>query len=328
MGTRGHGTYAKLYRDVWTHRKTIALAGALVDLGVPNAYAKREAVGQLHELLCWCIAESDDGQVGHLGAEDFARIVGWRGPPKTHERLWMAWRASGFLDVVVTAGHGPADVRVHDLREAAGDLFRKRDERRTLGVQSGDGDAGQSPPNGRPPGAQRPPTWRTAGALARAFGSGSGNGSGNGRESTPPPPAPNPVAVSAPADAVAESVPEPPEPHGGAERIADAWAEACPDLPQPDRPLAIGVRAKLAAAAKRERGRAWPETFRRVAASAFLTGKKTDFRASVIWAVGIENLAKIDAGQYDDGPGARPRETATRTRNREAMALLHPEAAT
>lgn len=153
MGNRGHGTYAQLYQDVWTHRKTYRLAAALVVLGVPEAYARREAVGQLHELLCWGIATSDDGQVGHLPADEFARIVGWKGPPRSCQALLNAWLDSGFLDVI-----GPGDVQIHDLREAAKELFRKRDERRTTVARSPDAvrtTGGQRADNVPPPGGPR-----------------------------------------------------------------------------------------------------------------------------------------------------------------------------
>lgn len=190
MGTRGHGTYAKLFRDVWTHPKTYRLAAALAkDLGVPEPFSVSVAVGQFHQLLCWCIADQDDGQVGHLPATAFARVVGWH-DPTTATTLWQAWMGSGFLDV-----HGPGDVVVHDLCEAAADLMRKRAARRLPD--------GSRPPRGRPPKApdratpeiraesgrpdyqeKRAESGRNPAALARAFGS----GSGSGRTHTPPDP--------------------------------------------------------------------------------------------------------------------------------------------
>lgn len=283
MGTKGHGTYAKLFRDVWTHPKTFRLARSIAALGYPERAAKREAVGQLHELLCWCIAQSDDGQVGHLPAAEFARIVGWDDPRRA-QQLFAAWVDSGFLDV-----HGDGDIRVHDFTDAAADLLRKRANRRPSSGGASDDDDAERPPDGRRVAAQRPPDGRPLdGPRARA-GSGSGSGSGSGRP--PSEVSPLPPGEEAP-------------PEGPPERIADAWAEACPHLPQPDRPLAPGIRAKLVAVAKRERARDWGATFGRVSASGFLSGRKKDWRADLLWCVGPENLAKLDAGAYDDHAAA------------------------
>lgn len=183
MGTKTHGTYAKLFRDVWRHPKTYRLADAIARLGYPARAARREAVGQLHELLCWCVAESDEGQVGHLPASEFARIVGWDDPRRAPQLL-DAWKDSGFLDVI-----GPGNVRVHDFVEAARDLLEKRAKRRTseggLGRRA---DAARTP-HGEPTDAERtdsgaPTVHRQCADGAPAVrpraraGSGSGNGSG------------------------------------------------------------------------------------------------------------------------------------------------------
>lgn len=111
-----------------------------------------------------------------------------------------------------------------------------------------------------------------------------------------------------------------------AEIIADAWSIECRDLAQPARPLANGVRRKLAAAAKREKSRDWTATFRRVAASAFLTGQRTSFRAALLWVVAPDNLAKIDSGQYEDGPRTARldhRDAARQDAAAGALALLN-----
>ncbi len=129
MGTQTHGLYARLYADVWTNRKTFALAEALQRLGVPERFAIREAVGQLHELLCWCLAASDEGDVGHLPARVFARVVGWQ--EGNDEALVAAWIASGFLEHVEHSD-GSKRLRVHDFAECAADLLAKRRARREL----------------------------------------------------------------------------------------------------------------------------------------------------------------------------------------------------
>lgn len=209
MGTRGHGTYAKVYRDIWTHPKTFRLASGLqAKLRVDGRWAVHVAVGQFHQLLCWCLAEQDDGQLGHLPPLAFARIVGWD-EPISAEVLWRVWLESGFLDV-----HGPGDVVVHDLHEAAAELFRKRALRRRPD--------GSRPPIGRPPkprpeatddpeppagsgepvpephdgdpvntGGSRAEVGRKAEASARAFGSGSGSGNGTHTPRASPAPSAN-----------------------------------------------------------------------------------------------------------------------------------------
>ena len=44
----------------------------------------------------------------------------------------------------------------------------------------------------------------------------------------------------------------------------------------------------------------WAALFTRVSASDFLTGRKTDFAATLDWVLGPKNLAKIEAGNYDN----------------------------
>lgn len=180
MGTTGHGTYARLYGDVWTNRKTLALADDLEKLGVPRRYAVREAVGQLHELLIWCLGNADDGEIGHLRPDMFARIVGWTDDRKT-VALLDAWKRSGFLD---DADSGAVTGwRLHDFTECASDLLAKRRARAEAKAKGRDGrraDAAR-PPHGGHTDAERPDNGRRADALARA----SGNGSGNGNDRTP-----------------------------------------------------------------------------------------------------------------------------------------------
>lgn len=44
----------------------------------------------------------------------------------------------------------------------------------------------------------------------------------------------------------------------------------------------------------------WESYFNRVAASDFLTGRKNDFIANLIWLTGPKNMEKVLAGQYDN----------------------------
>lgn len=143
----GHGTYAKLFEDVWYHRKTIALARAFSDeLKVPSRWARQEVVHQLHLLLCWCLRESDQGQVGHLNEDMFARVVDWD-QPSSRAKLLELWRSSGFLDVL-----GPDDVRIHSWDMNMTEALRKRRQR--VRTASGhcpdsvrDDESGQRPDN-------------------------------------------------------------------------------------------------------------------------------------------------------------------------------------
>lgn len=203
MGSRGHGTYAKVYADVWLHEKTIRFAEALGALKVPRRWARREVVGQLHELLCWCLSNGDDGEVGHLSAEMFARVVGWD-EPRTAARLLDLWRASGFLDV--DAEDSRTGLRVHDFRECASDIIVKRQQRREEKAKRLNGrhmkDGRQK--DGRRTDAARTPDGRRADALARAFGSGSDNDRPPTPTLTAAPDAPPGTATEPPAPDAAE----------------------------------------------------------------------------------------------------------------------------
>lgn len=145
----GHGTYARLWESVWYHPKTMALARAFTShLRVPERWARQEVVHQFHRLLCWCMRESDTGQVGHLTADMFGRIVDWD-DPKTRKTLLEIWRSSGFLDV-----RSPDDVLVHDWDMNMTEALRKRRDRaRSKSGQRPDKDArndnGQRPDNVR-----------------------------------------------------------------------------------------------------------------------------------------------------------------------------------
>jgi uncharacterized protein YdaU (DUF1376 family) len=97
---------------------------------------------------------------------------------------------------------------------------------------------------------------------------------------------------------------DPPPPNGESvtrpEDLAALWRTHCPTLAQPAAPLAHGVRKKLGIAIKREKGRDWEATFRRVGASPKLRGEEFDWCCpGILWAVGPENLANLDAGQHD-----------------------------
>jgi hypothetical protein len=57
----------------------------------------------------------------------------------------------------------------------------------------------------------------------------------------------------------------------------------------------------VAAALRRDRSlEVWRPRFERIGRSAFLCGRKTDFIARFLWALGPKNVAKVEAGNYDD----------------------------
>lgn len=80
--------------------------------------------------------------------------------------------------------------------------------------------------------------------------------------------------------------------------ILDAWHAACPALAQPRSTSAL--RKVITAALKRDPSEVWATRFRRVAASAFLRGDRTSWRATLQWVLKQSNAEKIDAGSYDD----------------------------
>ena len=99
------------------------------------------------------------------------------------------------------------------------------------------------------------------------------------------------------------TVPDDQATRGNAEELAALWADLCGNLPQPALPLASGIRKAINAALHRDVIPIWETRFRRVAESDFLSGRKTDFRAGLLWVLGPVNAAKIDSGQYDNHAG-------------------------
>lgn len=87
---------------------------------------------------------------------------------------------------------------------------------------------------------------------------------------------------------------------GDLHRLIVMWRTILPFHPQPQSRLAPGIKDALRTALTREEGRDWEATFKRVAASAFLSGRATGFRPSLVWVCTKSNLAKIDAGNFDD----------------------------
>lgn len=296
MGSRAHGTWAKLYADVWVHTKTATLARALEALGVPPRWSRDVAVGQLHRLACGLADLTDDGAVGHLAPQEFCSLIGWT-DHRNADSVLAAWLSSGFID-----NPGAPGATLHGFDEFFGELIRKR--------------ANKQAQRERQTGGDMAVTWRRRSPPKTVTVTDvSPHKSESESEQLPSVAPPNPPVPDRPA-------------HGGAEEVADAWAAACPDLEQPTRPLARGIRAKLQAAWKRETGRDWPATFAEVAASEFLSGRAPGrnggepFRAAITWCTGPENLAKIDAGQYRSGRASVAAPSKTAALYRDAAAIL------
>ncbi len=104
--------------------------------------------------------------------------------------------------------------------------------------------------------------------------------------------------------------------------VADAWAEACPANPQPERPLAKGIREGVTAALRRQRDPGWwAAYFRdRIATSAYLTGRVNGWRADLLWAIGPKNESKVMAGAYVDRVPSNGATNATGKSRAEANA--------
>lgn len=93
------------------------------------------------------------------------------------------------------------------------------------------------------------------------------------------------------------------------EAIATEYNARCKQLP-PVRAerlrssTAKSIQARWREDQDRRSLRWWCDYFDRVAASQFLTGGRTDFRATLDWLVGPKNMAKVLDGAYDPAPGA------------------------
>ncbi len=309
MGSRGHGTYAKLFEDVWYHPKTLALAKAFGErLKVPERWARQEVVHQLHLVLCWCLRESDSGEIGHLTPEMFARVVDWD-DRKTSAILHEMWISSGFFD------KSGGSVRVHNWDMNMTEALRKRRQRsgqcpdggRTESAESGDPMSGQRPDNVRTTSAPSPDNVATSRARSETEDGRRKRKTEVEHSPTPlpepdPPSSPGPSTVAA--SAASESPPKPPpvevvelrsEPPG-ALRLVDLWREICPNLPQPHRPLTPDIAKGLQAAWKRVPDVAvWRTRFTALMRSDWHSGRSGKWRATLKWATGPENSAKLDA---------------------------------
>lgn len=216
-------------------------------------------------------------------------------------REWKRVRAKVLARLTLT-GEGWRHETVDELRREArlnaGRQAKHRNGTRN-GKRNGDG-------NGESDGeVTRPPNSYTYSSSLRS-------------EDNPPPPSEPAEAAPAGAECVT------------ADWLAELWLKANPTLQQPRRPLQGEVKKSLQAAAKRTRDpEVWRERFRRVNASDWLSGRSGSFRASILWAIGPKNVAKIDAGQYENHAATAPRPVSygVAAQNSAVLETLRREAA-
>ncbi|HMS17163.1 MAG TPA: hypothetical protein PKA37_10015 [Planctomycetota bacterium] len=140
------GTYVKLYENIYDHPKTIEIASALIELGVPKLYATDLAVAQFHRLACYLLRNGDNGEFGSLGPRRFAEVVGFRTDhtrcqcmhPRSdgnarvlddecshHVALHAAWMQSGYVSVDNRI-KGQKSARLHEFETHFADILRHR----------------------------------------------------------------------------------------------------------------------------------------------------------------------------------------------------------
>lgn len=96
--------------------------------------------------------------------------------------------------------------------------------------------------------------------------------------------------------------------------VIEAYRTACPELPQPREVKSNSVLYRqISGRCRGERDRRklswWLAYWKLVAASSFLSGRKTEWRADAIWLTGQKNMEKVLSGNYDDrkNGAAQPR---------------------
>ncbi len=90
-----------------------------------------------------------------------------------------------------------------------------------------------------------------------------------------------------------------------AAQLVAEYTRLCPSMPKAP-PAAL--KAATAALKREPDLDVWLARFARAEESDFLAGRKTDWRANILWLLGPINVGKLDAGQYDNhrarnGPG-------------------------
>lgn len=85
--------------------------------------------------------------------------------------------------------------------------------------------------------------------------------------------------------------------------------EGMPDLQMlvDGKPRSKSIAKAVEKAIRREgKARDWSSYFSRAAAAPFLTGKRRNFRATLVWLLGPTNQAKVDSGLYDGDESEDP----------------------
>jgi len=140
-------------------------------------------------------------------------------------------------------------------------------------------------------------------------------------EPTPAPSEPSenatPASLFDDREAISPTVPD--KPRNRSKATATALAAKCdpetlvahyhrilPHLPGVRVPLSHGVKSAVVAALGRDPLEVWAERFERAAESDFLSGRKADWKANLLWLLGPKNAAKLDAGQYQNHEAEAP----------------------
>lgn len=83
--------------------------------------------------------------------------------------------------------------------------------------------------------------------------------------------------------------------------LVELFSSCCPSLPQAKGESGSAAHKAAASAWKRDPDiGAWQARFRRIEASDFLAGRKTEWRAGILWALKPANIEKLESGQYDN----------------------------
>ena len=86
------------------------------------------------------------------------------------------------------------------------------------------------------------------------------------------------------------------------DQLVGVYQEVLPELPCPKTPLAKGIKNTVRAAINRDGADpdSWRTYFQSVRELDLLMGRKTDWRASLLWLLGPKNRAKVESGSYAD----------------------------
>lgn len=87
------------------------------------------------------------------------------------------------------------------------------------------------------------------------------------------------------------------------EDIVAIYHQYCPDLPQTRKAgdkLVKQINARYKEDMERQTGVWWRRYFSQVSESDFLSGRKTDWKANLLWLTAPSNMEKVLCGQYDN----------------------------